>query len=308
MNSEPLPFVPAASVDEVISRLDAIVERAYVERDRLGFFAVLYRGVTAAVKRGIADGHFEDGPRMERLDVVFANRYLEAFHVHRSGGRPTAAWRVAFAMGRSRRTVIMQHLLLGMNAHINLDLAIAASEVCPGAAIAGLQHDFDEINVVLAELESGVEREVCSLSPWIDRLDHIDPKAGRVIANFSIDRARECSWLEATRLAVLSGDARDSAIDTIDANVALLGELIAHPIGLLLNLNLLLVRLRETWNARKVIAVLSGARWRHEAPRLPLVGVRHREHARVGARQADDGEIEHGHPIRAQPRGHRDLG
>jgi len=251
-------FIPAQSIDEVIARLDAIIERAIVERDRLGFFAVLYRTVTAAVKEGIAAGRFEDGPRMERLDIVFANRYLRAFDLHSRGLSPTDSWRAAFAAGSSRRVVIMQHLLLGMNAHINLDLGVAASEVCPGEALAGLEHDFNEINKVLATLETDVEREVCSLSPWINRLDHIDPRAGRVVANFSIDRARAHSWQSAQRLAALSGAERDAAINDIDAKVALLARLIERPIGMMLNLNLILVRVRETWDARKVIRVLSG--------------------------------------------------
>lgn len=255
-----MPFRPAASIDEVIAQLDAIVAQAIVERDRLGFFAVLYRTVTAAVKEGIAAGQFADGPRMERLDVTFANRYLAAFHAHRTGGSPTAAWRVAFAAGKSTRAVILQHLLLGMNAHINLDLAIAASEVCPGDAIAGLEGDFNRINTVLASLETGVEREVCSLSPWVDRLDHIDPRAGRVVANFSIDRARACSWAVAQRLAHLDGTARDRAIAAVDADVALLARLIDRPIGIGINVNLLLVRLRETWDARTIIHTLAGRR------------------------------------------------
>lgn len=250
-------FVPAASIDDVIARLDAIVDQAILDRDRLGFFAVLYRMVTISVKQGIANGRFEDGPRMERLDAVFANRYLEAFHAHRTGGTPTRAWRVVFETAENRRPVIMQHLLLGMNAHINLDLAIAASDVCPGAAIAGLARDFNEINKVLAELEGAVEAEVCSLSPWIDRLDHIDPDAGHVIANFSIDRARECSWEAAQRLATLTGATRSEAIDEIDTNVELLAKLIARPMGFMINLNLILVRLRETSDVRKIIEVLS---------------------------------------------------
>jgi hypothetical protein len=251
-------FVPARSIDEVISRLDAIIERAIVERDRLGFFAVLYRTVTASVKSGIAAGRFEDGPRMERLDIVFANRYLHAFDMHSRGLSPTASWRAAFAACSSRRVVIMQHLLLGMNAHINLDLGIAAAEVCPGDALVGLEHDFNEINTVLATLETDVEREVCTLSPWIDRLDHIDPRAGRVVANFSIDKARACSWRTAQRLAPLTGAGREAAIDEIDREVALLARVIERPIGFLINLNLALVRLRETWDARRVIRVLSG--------------------------------------------------
>lgn len=251
-------FQPAESIDAVIARLDAIIDQAIVENDRLGFFAVLYRTVTAAVKQGIAAGRFEDGPRMERLDVVFANRYLAAFHAHRNNGSPTRSWQVAFGAGQSRRTVIMQHLLLGMNAHINLDLAIAASEVCPGAAIAGLERDFNEINTVLATLENDVEAQVCSLSPWIDKLDHIDPKAGRVVANFSIDRARACSWEVAQRLARLSGDARDLAIAAIDLDVAALARLIERPIGVGINFNLFLVRLRESQDTRKIIQTLSG--------------------------------------------------
>ena len=251
-------FQPAESIDQVLDRLDGIIDRAIIESDRLGFFAVLYRTVTAAVKEGIAAGSFEDGPRMQRLDVTFANRYLEAFHAHSNGGTPTRSWRVAFAAGKSRRAVIMQHLLLGMNAHINLDLAIAASQVCPGAAIAGLEHDFNEINTVLATLEADVEREVCSLSPWIDRLDHIDPNAGRVIANFSIDRARACSWEVAQRLAYLTGDARELAIVAIDTDIAVLANLIERPVGIGINVNLILVRLRETWDARKVMRTLRG--------------------------------------------------
>ncbi|HEY4130381.1 MAG TPA: DUF5995 family protein [Gemmatimonadaceae bacterium] len=258
MESRPSAFVPAASIDEVLARLDAIIDRAIVERDRLGYFAVLYRTVTASVKQGIAAGQFDDGPRMERLDVTFANRYLAAHDAYKRGDALSKSWSVAFSAGERRGVVIMQHLLLGMNAHINLDLGVAAAEVCPGEAIAGLERDFNTINTVLASLETDVEREVCSLSPWIDRLDHVDPKAGRVIANFSIDRARACAWAAAQRLAALSGTARDAAISEIDDEIAVLATLIRSPLGLLINFNLILVRLREVWNVRKVITVLSG--------------------------------------------------
>jgi hypothetical protein len=133
---------PAKSIDEVIARLDAIIEQAIADGDRLGLFAVLYRTVTVAVKDGIAAGRFEDGPRMERLDVVFANRYLDAFDRYRRGEPTTASWRAAFDAGSRSRVVIMQHLLLGMNAHINLDLGIAAAEVAPGALLDPMERDF----------------------------------------------------------------------------------------------------------------------------------------------------------------------
>ena len=73
------------TIDEVLMELDKIILRARNERDRLGFFATLYRNVTRNVKQGIAAGLFEDGPRMEKLEVTFANRYLAALGTFRRG-------------------------------------------------------------------------------------------------------------------------------------------------------------------------------------------------------------------------------
>lgn len=86
----------ASTIDDVIARLDHIIDRARQERSRLGYFAALYRNVTLRVRAGIAQGRFEDGPRMGRLDVRFANRYFAAYDQHREGHAPTRCWQVAF--------------------------------------------------------------------------------------------------------------------------------------------------------------------------------------------------------------------
>jgi hypothetical protein len=56
---------PAETIDEVVERLTAIIERSLSERSRLGYFAALYRKVTVTVQEGIKDGLFDDGDRME---------------------------------------------------------------------------------------------------------------------------------------------------------------------------------------------------------------------------------------------------
>ena len=99
----------------------------------MGYFPALYRKVTVEVKRGIEERVFDDGPRMERLDVVFAKRYLDAFDAYMEGGAPTRAWVLAFETTGQWWPIVLQHLLLGMNAHINLDLGIAAARVSPGS-------------------------------------------------------------------------------------------------------------------------------------------------------------------------------
>ncbi|MBL7713183.1 MAG: hypothetical protein JNL13_11980, partial [Chitinophagaceae bacterium] len=109
------------SIDEVIAELDQVIAACLRTGSRAGYFACLYRKMTLAVKQGIAKGLFEDGQRMERFDVHFANRYLAAYRQYSSGEACTNAWCRAFEAGAQAHTVI-QHLLLGMNAHINLDL------------------------------------------------------------------------------------------------------------------------------------------------------------------------------------------
>src|SRR5215217_2934261 len=110
----------ARSIQEVLDRLDAEIEIAVRNGSRTAYFACLYRGVTQRVLDGIRAGRFQDGPRMERLDVAFANRYLAAIGAYRRNEHASRSWQLAFEAARLRRLVILQHLLLGMNAHINL--------------------------------------------------------------------------------------------------------------------------------------------------------------------------------------------
>ncbi len=104
--------------------------------------------------------------------------------------------------------MVLQHLLLGMNAHINLDLGIAAAEVAPGAALAGLEADFGRINAILAARVDGVEEALARIWPLLRWLDVGAGGADEAVVNFSIRRAREFAWKVARRLAALDAAAR----------------------------------------------------------------------------------------------------
>src|SRR5205814_2559328 len=122
------PMTPQ-TIDEVIAQLDQIILHARNEHSRLGLFATLYRNVTIRVKEGIAAGAFEDRARMEKLDVTFANGYLAALDSFREHRPLRKCWLVSFQMAGNWPPIILQHLLTGMNAHINFDLGIAAQAV-----------------------------------------------------------------------------------------------------------------------------------------------------------------------------------
>jgi hypothetical protein len=250
--------VAAKTIDEVITRLDEIIARCRNEHSRSGFFAVLYRNVTLQVREGIRENRFEDGPRMERLDVTFANRYLDADESFRQGRAPSKCWLIAFQAAARRPPIILQHLLLGMNAHINFDLGIAAQEVAPGGQLSTLHGDFDEINRILAGMVAKVRSNINELSPWINFIDGVFSLTDedRVI-NFSMDKARDSAWNVALMLNSSSPAERALKLAVLDDAVTAFGLLVRNPAGFLINLGLLIIRLRESNNVPHIIDVLS---------------------------------------------------
>lgn len=134
----PVPGDPT-DIGGVLAALRTVVDEAAGTGSRIGYFAALYRQVTLAVAQAIADGVFDDGARLSRLDAAFGNRYLHALHACQAtpdGAAAPECWRLAFAAAGAPGPVLVQHLVLGVNAHINLDLAVAAAQTCPGTRSA----------------------------------------------------------------------------------------------------------------------------------------------------------------------------
>jgi hypothetical protein len=90
--------MPAKSIDEIVVELTRIVDQARANKSRIGYFAAMYRKVTLAIKEAIDAGEFEEAERMTRLDVIFAQRYIDASPSSRLASRRQIH-------GRSRLTV-----------------------------------------------------------------------------------------------------------------------------------------------------------------------------------------------------------
>ena len=247
---------PAKTIDEVIEQLDEIIARSHSEQSRLGYFATLYRNVTVEVKRGIAQGRFENGPRMEQLDVTFANRYLTALGCYLRGEQASKCWVAAFKAATEWPPIVLQHLLLGMNAHINLDLGAAAAIVCPGDQLPSLKHDFDEINNILEAMIGGVQLQMSKISHWMKLLDLVGARTQKAIINWSIDKARDAAWRVAERLAPLNPEQMEVELKRVDDEIDLLASLIRYP-GLLIGAANFIVRLSEPRSVSKILNILA---------------------------------------------------
>src|SRR5687768_8089018 len=99
--------------------------------------------MTVAVRDAIRAGKFQDAARMEALDIAFANRYLATREQYFAGELHGQSWLQAYAAATSDRYTVLQHLLIGINPHIMIDLGVAAARTCPGDTLAGLQQDFN---------------------------------------------------------------------------------------------------------------------------------------------------------------------
>ena len=248
----------ARSIDEVIEHLDEIIDLARRQKSRLGYFAALYRNVTSNVREGILAGRFEDAARMERLDVAFANRYLEALERYNRGEEISKCWRTSFRAAKEWHPIVLQHLLLGVNAHINLDLGVAAAQTSPGTQLAGLRRDFDSINDVLWAMLDDVQDRLRQVSPLMGWLDLAGGSGDEEIMNFSIKRARDAAWRVAERLAPLGPEAMQREIDVLDRWVEVLAGVIENPPENTTRLARFFVRLSESRDVGKVIDVLAG--------------------------------------------------
>lgn len=246
----------AQTIQDVIDRLTEIIAEARAEQSRIGYFPALYRRVTVAVRDGIAANRFADPARMEKLDVVFANRYLRAYDGWRAGQPISLCWALAFRAAAATDRIITQHLLLGMNAHINLDLAVAAATVAPGDAIHALHGDFMKINQILSEQVDGVQEAIASVSPAMWMLDTIGGKADEKLVEFSMDKARGAAWAQSAVMAKLDGLEREAAIAGVDAAVTAIGEGVYHPPGFIVRATLRAIVRSEAQDVVRIIDAL----------------------------------------------------
>lgn len=258
------------TIDDVLKVLDDIIRETEAQDNVLGYFAALYRRVTFQVKEKITTGYFDDAERMELLDVLFAKRYIDAYYLYQSGKPVYRSWKKAFELSQKFWPVTLQHLLIGMNAHINLDLGIVAAEVCKEKNIEELRNDFYKINQILSSLVHEVQTNLSTIWP---PLRHILIKTGQLdnlMVDFSMKTARDGAWNFATELAAKRQEDIMECIETRDAAVAGVADIITdNPLSVKILLGL--VRLGEIGKVSTKIQALKKAGF--EAPLKIVSGV-----------------------------------
>jgi len=251
----------ATDIDGVIAELETIIQNAQREGDRLGYFAALYHKVTCKVRDDIAENLFEDGSLLADLDVVFANRYLFAYYEwkrDKSSKRLSESWKVAFRGAENSTALVLQQLLLGMNAHINFDLGIAVVELAQkGNDLKELKKDYLAINNILAALTYGIISKLNIVSPFLSLLGFTGTQSNSMLVQFSLSNARDGAWVFALDLSDLVSDQPkyDAFVAKRDAEISALGQLLVTSKGFL-KFGIFVIWLFEWKKADRIIDVL----------------------------------------------------
>lgn len=217
------------TIEEVLDRLDEIIIWCKENQSPAGYFACTYRATTAQVLRNVQQKKFEDNARMIKMDVDFAMRYIDAWDAYKRQKRCTNAWYLAFEATQNNQLLILQHIFLGMNAHINLDLGISAASVMPYRKINPLRNDFNRINAVIASINQNVQECLSEIFYPVGLLDHVTNGKDNAVLDFAISKAREASWTTAIITSNTPKFLRESVIGIVDYAASRVATQILNP-------------------------------------------------------------------------------
>lgn len=142
-----------------------------------------------------------------------------------------------------------------MNAHINMDLAIAAAETGPPDQLAALRQDFFTINTLLAGLVQETVEELGTIWPLLRLMERFAREGGQGLTDVGMWLSRGQAWRRAEELALLAPSARAQCIDQLDSSVAALSRLLL-PSGRWIRLLLYLIRIGELRFVPTIIEIL----------------------------------------------------
>ncbi|MGD2078234.1 MAG: DUF5995 family protein, partial [Chloroflexota bacterium] len=108
---------------QTTERMDSLIDEWQRREDRRVDFLRCYRLMTGNMLLAIEKGEFHDGPWVRQLLDHFADYYFVAL-ANYDDDRPETppVWSAAHRAAIEPDTLILQNLLLGINAHINYDL------------------------------------------------------------------------------------------------------------------------------------------------------------------------------------------
>jgi hypothetical protein len=222
-------------VRDVVEGLAHLEEELVAQRDRRAVFVTAYLTITRTIEAWLERGVFLQNAVVAAYAVAFANAYRHALASYEQG-RPDeipAAWRQSFDARLDARVSVVQHLLLGINAHINHDLPYAVLQGGLDVHCDRCYSDHTRINDALRVATPFVRRRITAAWP---RRYHLvgylyGPMIDEAVA-MTFVRARQRSWALAKMLDTAPPAERLRLRAFIDERAARIGDrILRRPAG-----------------------------------------------------------------------------
>jgi hypothetical protein len=231
-----LMAAPIANDADADTRFQCLQQILIDRGDRRAPFATLYSMTTANVMAAVAAGNlFQDGVWVSRYLEAFAELYRASFYNYEIGHRSQVpdAWLIAFDTAKSGKELIAQDLALGVNAHVDRDLAYALVSVGIGdtpAERASRYADHTAVNDVLhAELQSAIAKIAVLYAPGFAAAPADVMQTLENVFFAGLVAGRQVAWDHAVELTDTSGLANDLVEDAIGAESTALADAILVP-------------------------------------------------------------------------------
>lgn len=209
-------------INDVIQKLQTLIDKAIDDESRVGYFISLYCKVTMAVKDSIDNKVFTDNERMHKLDVVFANYFLDNIDHHNS------VWYSFFQARHINSYAITQHLLLGMNAHINYDLSQALIDT-KEPLTQEFHEDYLKINEILYNEVDAIQRKLYKTSFFLRIIDFIGLRFDEGFVDFSMIKARDEAWENALLLSKMDEKEKEMHLKEMQKRTLKFAKMIKKP-------------------------------------------------------------------------------
>jgi uncharacterized protein DUF5995 len=195
--------------------------------NRVAAFNELYLTITRRVDGALLTDA-SDPEFLELLDVEFAKRYFDALDRWNRDDEDTPdVWEVLFKRARDMRMSRLAAATLGVNAHINHDLALALVATWNGLGAPEddvIHHDYLLVNQIFYDeiplLRQGYSTE------WQMEIDHLVGPLDDWSQRMLVTVTRAHAWDQALRLWAVREDEGDfeQACRTMDRAASLIGE------------------------------------------------------------------------------------
>ncbi|UBV44120.1 DUF5995 family protein (plasmid) [Deinococcus taeanensis] len=220
-NPESRPTLTEEGVTGALARLGDLERQYRSQRDPRAVFAGAYVVITSAMHQALGAQLFLDPPWVERYLAAFAGLYLDAAQQYDAGPQADddlvpPVWRLTFATCREETVSPLTHLLLGVNAHVNRDLAVALVRAGVRDHTDRRYEDHKRVNDVLRGAVNDLQASVTADAPVLARLDTLCGPWDEHVACTVVAWARETAWAHAVHLAGAEGETYARHLDRIE--------------------------------------------------------------------------------------------